>query len=234
MRIWSAKLISVSRRFCCLISLARSRMASSEPKVAMSSAAVLGPMPGAPGTLSVRVADQRLRIDHFVRADAEFFHHRFGAEDAVLHRVVELDHVLDDELHQIFVGRDDAHRSAGAGGLARIGGDQIVGLEAAHFDAWQIKRARGVADQRELRNEIFWRRRAMRFVFGIEFVAERDFALVEDDGEVRRRFGALHLLEELPQHVAKAGDGADAESRRSRASAAAARGRRGKCSRSRR
>ena len=140
----------------------------------MSSAAVFGPMPGAPGTLSVRVADQRLRVDHLVGPDAELLHHRFGAERAVLHRIVELDHVLDDELHQILVGRDDLHRGAGARGLARIGGDQIVGFEAAHFDARQIEGARGVADQRKLRDEVFRRRRAMRLVFGIELVAEGD------------------------------------------------------------
>ena len=171
----------------------------------------LGADAGRAGNVVGAVADQRLRVDHLVGRDAELLHHRFGTERFVLHRIVELDHVIDDELHQVFVGRDDLHRRAVGGGLARIGGDEIVGLEAAHLDARQIERARGVADQRKLRDEIFRRRRAVGFVFGIEFVAERELALVEDDGEVRRRFAPLHLVQELPQHVAKAGDGAGAQ-----------------------
>ena len=43
----------LSRRFGCLISSARSSNSSRLPKVLMSSAAVLMPMPGTPGTLSV-------------------------------------------------------------------------------------------------------------------------------------------------------------------------------------
>ena len=52
MRIWSAWPRSTSRRFGCLISPARARSVSRSPYSAMSCAAVLMPMPGAPGTLS--------------------------------------------------------------------------------------------------------------------------------------------------------------------------------------
>ena len=155
------------------------------------------------------VADQSLRVDHFVRRDTELLHHRLGAKRAVLHRIIKLDLSVDDELHQILVGRDDLHRSARRRSLARIGSDQVVGLEAAHLDAWKIERARGVTDHGKLRDEIFRRRRAMRFVLRIELVAECHFALVEDNREVRRRLARFHLLQKLPQHVAKAGDSAD-------------------------
>src|SRR3546814_1857354 len=51
----------------------------------------------------------------------------FGAEPAVVHRVVEIESGLD-ELHQILVRRDDRHlpalRQRGLG----VTGDQIVGL----------------------------------------------------------------------------------------------------------
>ena len=52
MRIWSAWPMSVSRRFGCLISSARASSVSRSPYSVMSWAAVLMPMPGAPGTLS--------------------------------------------------------------------------------------------------------------------------------------------------------------------------------------
>ncbi len=51
-RIWSAKLIRVSRRLGCLISPARASSVSRSPYSLISWAAVLIPMPGAPGTLS--------------------------------------------------------------------------------------------------------------------------------------------------------------------------------------
>ena len=53
MRALSALASSVSRRFGCLISPARASSASRSPKALTSSAAVLTPMPGTPGTLSV-------------------------------------------------------------------------------------------------------------------------------------------------------------------------------------
>ena len=53
MRISSALFSSDSRRLGCLISLVRSSSASRVPYSLMSWAAVLMPMPGAPGTLSV-------------------------------------------------------------------------------------------------------------------------------------------------------------------------------------
>ena len=52
-RAWSANSISFSRRFGCLISPARASNASRSPYSLISSAAVLTPMPGTPGTLSV-------------------------------------------------------------------------------------------------------------------------------------------------------------------------------------
>ena len=51
-RIWSALSINVCRRLGCLISSARSSKASRSPYSLISKAAVLIPIPGAPGTLS--------------------------------------------------------------------------------------------------------------------------------------------------------------------------------------
>ncbi len=53
MRACSANSIRFSRRFCCLISGARESSVSRSPYSSRSCAAVFGPMPGTPGTLSV-------------------------------------------------------------------------------------------------------------------------------------------------------------------------------------
>ena len=54
MRLTISGSVSASRRFGCLISPARARSVSRSPYSRMSCAAVLTPMPGAPGTLSVK------------------------------------------------------------------------------------------------------------------------------------------------------------------------------------
>ena len=91
----------------------------------------------------------------------------------------------------------------------RIGRDQVVGLEAGLFEAGQIEGAHGVADQRELRDQIVRRRRPVRLVVGIELVAEGDLRLVEDDRQMRRPVVRRHVAQQLPQHVAEAEHGID-------------------------
>ena len=72
--------VSASRRLGCLISPARASSDSRSPYSPMSCAAVLTPMPGAPGTLSVEFAGQRLDVDDLVGPDAEIFDHLGGAD----------------------------------------------------------------------------------------------------------------------------------------------------------
>ncbi len=48
-------------------------------------------------------------------------------------RIVHGDSVAD-ELHQIFIGRDDQHVGAALARLARIGRDEIVGFVSVLFD----------------------------------------------------------------------------------------------------
>ena len=101
---------------------------------------------------------------------------------------------------------------SGLSGLAGVSGDQVVGLEAALLQAGQIEGANRLADQRELRNQIVRRRRPVRLVVGIELVAEGDFRLVEDDGEMGRPVVGRHVAQQLPQHVAEAEHGIDLQS----------------------
>src|SRR5262249_17973310 len=90
-----------------------------------------------------------------------------------------------------------------------------VGLVAVHLDASDAERFGRLSDQRELRDEIVGRRRAMRLVVGVDLVAEIGALGIEDDGEMRRTFGALGVTHQLEEHVAEAGDGAGAGGRSS-------------------
>ncbi len=96
------------------------------------------------------VADQRLNLDHLLRTDAEFLHHLGRADRLLLDRIPHRD-ARRDELHQILVGRDDRDRGAGSFGFARIGRDQIVGLEILALDAADIEGIGRVAHELELR-----------------------------------------------------------------------------------
>ena len=154
------------------------------------------------------IAGQRLHLDHLFRRHAEFLDHLGDADAAVLHGVVHGD-AVGHELHQILVGGDDGRGRAALAGLAHIGRDQIVGLEAALLEAGQVEGAHRFADQRELRDQIVRRRRPVRLVVGIELVAEGDLRLVEHDGEMGRPVVLRHVAQQLPQHVAEAEHGVD-------------------------
>ena len=211
MRALSALLDDVSRRLSCLISAARASSVSRSPNSSSSCAAVFGPMPGTPGTLSTESPVSACRSIIFSGGTPHFSMTSGTLDLAVLHRVVHR-HRRADELHQILVGRDDGGVAAGLAGEPRIGGDQIVGLEALHLDAGQVEGARRLADQAELRDQILRRRRAVGLVFGVELVAERLRRIVEDDREMGRRdadIGVARVLHQLPQHVAEARHRAD-------------------------
>ncbi len=105
---------------------------------------------GNPRHVVGRIADQRLDLDHLVGRHAEFLHHLGGADAAILHRVVHDDAVVD-ELHQVLVRGHDGGGGAELAGLAHIGRDQVVGLEAGLLQARQVEGAHRLADQPELR-----------------------------------------------------------------------------------
>ena len=147
------------------------------------------------------VARQRLDMDHLAGFDAELLQH-LGIADALVLHGVQHRHAFADQLHQVLVGRNDGALGAGLARNPRIGGDQVVGLIADHVHARHAKGASGIAHQRELRHQVFRRRRAVGFIFVVDRVAESLLTGVENDRQVRRRIGALHVLQQLPQHVA--------------------------------
>ncbi len=154
------------------------------------------------------VADQRLSVDDQFRRHAELLDDLFAADDRRLDRI-EHRHPVVDQLHQVLVGRNDGDLEALVLGNMGIGADQVVGFEAFQLDGRQAKGACRVADQGELRDQVFGRGRPVGLVTIIEFVAEGLGTRVEDDGDVRGRVVAAVLLDQLVQHVAEAGDGAD-------------------------
>ncbi len=154
------------------------------------------------------VADQRLHLDDLRWRHAEALHHLVLADHLVLHGVVHA-HARAHELHQVLVGGDDGHVGAGFQRLARVGGDEVVGLVALLLEAGDVERSHRIADEGELRDKVLWHVRAVRLVVGIELVAERLLGKVEDHRKMGRRAELAGLAQQLPQHAAEAVHGAD-------------------------
>ena len=93
-----------------------------------------------------RIPDQRLHLDDLLRRHAEFLDHLGDADPAVLHGVVH-DDAVGHELHQVLVRRHDGRGRARLAGLAHIGGDQVVGLEAGLLQAGNVEGAHRLADE---------------------------------------------------------------------------------------
>ncbi len=163
----------------------------------------LHPDPGRARNVVDAVAGQRLHVHHMLGADPELLDHLLGADAAVLHDVEHLDTAAH-QLHQVLVRGDDRDGPARLARLLGVGGDDVVGLEALHLDAGQVEGARRLADQRELRAQVFRRLGPLGLVGGVERVAERVGGMVEDHRHVGGRVGALGVLDHLEDHVAEA------------------------------
>ena len=158
-----------------------------------------------------RVAAERLHLDHLVGRHAELFEHLLRPDPAQRRQagprngVEQPDRAIGlDQLHQILVGRNDGHLAAGVARHAGIGGDDVVGLPALHLDRGQAVSLGGGARQRKLRHQLFRRRRPVRFVLGVDLVAEGLGRIVEHHRQMRWLILALEVFGELEDHVAKA------------------------------
>ena len=152
-------------------------------------------MPGAPGTLSVEIAGQRLDVDDLVRADAEIFDD-LGEADAPL-LAGACDAASPEAGSYIATpgsmscmrslsAETIEHVGAALARLAGIGGDEVVGLVAALLDRDHAEGAHGRAHQRELRHEFVGRVLPVRLVGGVDVAPERVLRLVEDHREMGR------------------------------------------------
>ncbi len=151
-----------------------------------------------------RIAGQRLHVDDLVRRDAELLHHRLGSEPLLLDRVEHLD-ARPDELHQVLVGRHDGAGAAGLDREPRIGRDQVVGLVVVELADGDVERLGRLADQRELRDQVFRRLGPVGLVLVVDLVAEGGAAGVEDHRDVID----LGIVEVERQHAAEAVDRVD-------------------------
>jgi len=155
------------------------------------------------------VAAKGLDLDHLVRRDAELLDHLLRPDPDVLHGV-EHGHPRAHQLHQVLVGGNDGDLAARLADLAGIGGDQVVGLESRLLQGVDAEGAGGLAHQGELGNKVLGRRRAVGLVLGVDPVPEGLLGMVEDHRQMGRRVRlGLHVHQQLPQHVAEAGYGAD-------------------------
>ena len=158
---------------------------------------------GRAGDVIDAIACERLHIDHPIRADTKFLFNLFGAYAFGFHGVIHLDATAN-ELHEVFVRGHDRDATACIAGLHRIGGDDVVCLEAFGFDAREIEGACRRPRKRELRAQIFGRRWAVGFVFGVDIVAKGLGGMVEDHRDMGGRVIAFLILDHLEKHVAKA------------------------------
>ena len=156
------------------------------------------------GDIVGAVAHQGQHIADQIRPDAEFFDDFRGADADVFHgiqhvgaRAVRADA---DQLHQVLVAGDDGDVPALAGGLARVGGDDVVGLQPLFLDTGQAEGAGGVANQGELGDQVLGRRRTVRLVFRVHVVAERFARFVEDYRQMGRAVRLVQVLGQFPQH----------------------------------
>ena len=180
-----ANSVSCSRRLGCLISPARASSVSRSPYSLISSAAVLTPMPGTPGTLSVESPASACTsttlsggTPNFSRTSSGPMLRFFMVSSMTTPGWTSCIRSLSEET--MVTSPPAATTSLG------IGGDEVVGLEAVLLDAGDVEGLHGVADQRELRDQLLRRRRPVRLVVLVDLVAERLLAGVEDDGQVRR------------------------------------------------
>ena len=70
---------------------------------------------------------------------------------------------------------------------------------------------RGAPHQWKLWAQLFGRLGPVRLVEVVHLIAERVGRRVEDAGKMRRPLGPLYFLQQLEQHVAEAGHGADGQ-----------------------
>ena len=177
----------------------------------MSCAAVLMPMPGTPGTLSVGSPTSACTSTTLSGRHAELLDH-LGLADDALRAVAGLPFWSPDAGSNITTpGRTSCIRSLSEetistsaprlAGLAGIGGDDVVGLVAVLLDRDQAEGPHGLAHQRELRHQLGRRLGRLRLVGRVDLLAERLLRLVEDDGEMRRLDADRAVADELQSLV---------------------------------
>ena len=204
-RIWSAKSIRVSRRFCCLISPARARRRLEVAVLVDQGRGGLDADTGRAGDVVHRIAAQGLDVDHLLRRHAELLDHlgdgRCGRSSWCRASRPDRRPAASGPCRRRRSpprrpGRARGRHRRRSGRRPRSPGSSRQGTPKARV----ASRTRGNCGTRSSR-----RRRPVRLVVGVELVAERLLRMVEDHRQVGRRVGRrLHVHQQLPQHVAEA------------------------------
>src|SRR6185295_17734995 len=166
---------------------------------------------GHAGYIVDRISSQRLHVDDSLGRHAETLAYLVGADAAIFHGVQHRNAGAH-QLHEVLVGGHDRDIATTLDCAHGVGGNQIVRFEAVLFDAGNIERLDGVADQRKLRHKLFRRRRTVRLVVLVDLVTEGLFAGVENDDNMRRAARLARVLQQFPQHAAEAMHGPDRQS----------------------
>ena len=167
MRLTASGSVSASRRFGCLISPARASSVSRSPYSRMSCAAVLSPMPGAPGTLSVESPASAWTSTTLSGPTPSKYlttsstpKRRSSREPATPAWPEAGSYIVTQgstSCMRSLSAETIEHVRAGFARLAGVSGDEVVGLVAALLDRDHAEgRDRG-AHQRELRHELVGR-----------------------------------------------------------------------------
>ena len=154
---------------------------------------------GDPGNIVCAVAAQGLNFDHLVGSDPKFLTDFRLADRPIRHRIAHHDAAVRDKLHHVLIGGQNRHLGAGLDGMARIGRDQIVGLEILHLDLAHTESLRGPTHMLQLRREIVRHLAAVRLVLAVHLVAEAAARRIED----HRNVVGVGLPQVFVQHVAE-------------------------------
>ena len=169
----------------------------------MSCAAVLTPMPGTPGTLSVESPISACTSMTFSGGTPNF---SITSARPIFLSFMVSNMMTPSSTSCIKSLSDDTMVAVAPASqrLPHIGRDQIVGLKAFLFEARDVEGVHRLAHQRELWPQIVGRIGPMRLVFGIHLGAEGFLREVEHHREMGRLLVFLHVAQKLPQHVAEA------------------------------
>ena len=182
-RAASACSISRSRRFDGFIAGAAASTPSRSPNSFSSCAAVFGPIPGTPGTLSTEspisacasISLSGVTPNFSITSGGPIGFCLIGSSISTPGRSNCIRSLSDDTMVTV---PPRIHR-----GL-RVGGDQVVGLPVGQFDRRHAERIRRLAHQGELRDQLLGRRRSVRLVLVVDAVAECLAPRVEDDRQM--------------------------------------------------
>ncbi len=182
----------------------RSSSTSSEPNLLMSSAAVFGPMPSTPGTLSM-LSPISASTSPTCSGPTPNFSRTSSAPKRRLRMVSRTNTSPQQSCMRSLSDEQITTSMPGAGRDLGQAGDDVVGLEPRHLELGQAERVDDPADQPQLGRQLGRHRGAVGLVLGIDLVAEIVARRVVHHAQVGRPLLPLDAQDHLAQAVDGAG-----------------------------